>query len=366
MCGQTTNNQISENAITEKMPLHMLEEQNGFAIAPCDTALDFEDRSRFAKLKMGSVQKMRISALMQQMPSVMASNALAQAYVVKFPQGLPHTLTALHQGGYGSMILQDGRFVGSASFYAMSTQAALLNAFSALSVVSGQYFLAQINSEIKMMNLKLDQILNFLYGDKKAELMAEMSFVRYAYENYASIMLHEQQRIATLASLQESKKIAMKDIEFYISELDATVCYKIKTYPELEEKIKKSFQMKESLTLSQQLYTMSGILETYFAQNQDKEYLDAVKESMTAYIKKCDSRMLVSFTTLKNNLDDYKARPMEKVDKSESEKCIEDVVNALHDGEESEMSRVIRSALHVAEDADEYYVTNRGDVYIKA
>ena len=60
--------------------------------------------------------------------------------------------------------------------------------------------------------------------------MAEMSFIKYAYENYSSIMSHEEQRIATITSLQEAKKVAMKDIEFCINDLEMTVSHKTKDY----------------------------------------------------------------------------------------------------------------------------------------
>lgn len=109
-----------------------------------------------------------------------------------------------------------GNLLVQLHFYSMSTQAAIMGMFTAMSVASGQYFLSQINNEMRMMNMKLDEILEFLYGDKKAELMAEMSFIKYAYENYSSIMSHDQQRIATIVSLQEAKKVAMKDIEFIL------------------------------------------------------------------------------------------------------------------------------------------------------
>ena len=99
------------------------------------------------------------------------------------------------------MIRENGKFVGTASFYSLSSQAMILGAFTAMSVASGQYFLKKINSEMRMMKMRLDEILEFLYGDKKAELISEMSFIRYAYQNYSSIMAHDLQRIATIGSL---------------------------------------------------------------------------------------------------------------------------------------------------------------------
>lgn len=353
-------------AMMDEKSLQMMESNSGFEIAPCEGLFDFEDKSRFTKLELGSAQKMYISALVQHIPAAMSAGTMAQAYTVKFPQGLPHTLTALNQGGVGSMIRENGKFVGSASFYSLSTQAAVMGAFIAMSVASGQYFLAQINSEMKMMNLKLDEILEFLYGDKKAELMAEMSFIRYAYENYASIMSHEQQRMATIISLQEARKVAMKDIEFYIYDLETTVSRKTKDYAELDSRVEKSFQIKESLELSQQLYVMSSMMEVYFAQNQDPEYLNTIERNMLAYIDKCDKRMLGSFSILKGHIGAYKAKPMERIDKSVHEKRVGVLIDSLNNGEESAMRAAVRSALYDATKKAEYYLSGDGNVYVKA
>lgn len=360
---QISNEQLS---IINENTLKMMEASGGFEITPCEGILDFEDKNRFTKLELGSAQKMHISALSQQIPSVLATGAMAQAYTVKFPKGLPHTLTSLRQGGFGSMIRENGKFVGSASFYTMSAQAAIMGAFTAMSVASGQYFLAQINSEMKLMKLKLDEILEFLYGDKKAELMSEMSFIRYAYENYASIMSHDEQRIATIISIQEARKVAMKDIEFYIYDLETTASRKVKDYAELDSRIIKSFQIKESLELSQQLYVMSSMMEVYFAQNQNPEYICAIERDMLAYIDKCDKRMLGSFSILKGHIVSYKAKPMEKIDKSIDEKNVSKLIDSLNNGEESAMRAAVRSALHSTTEKTEYYLNSDGNIYVKA
>lgn len=133
----------------------------------CDGPINFEDSNRFKKLELSSAQKMHISAFTQSVLPAVAIGTIANAYAVKFPEGLPHTLTALNQGGVGTMIRENGKFVGSASLYSMSTQAVVMGTFNAMSIASGQYFLSQINDEMRMMNMKLDEILEFLYGDKK-------------------------------------------------------------------------------------------------------------------------------------------------------------------------------------------------------
>lgn len=155
------------SATMDSQTLDALKELSGFEIASCAESLDFEDKTRFRKLELPPAQKMQISALVQQMPVAAAAGTIAKAYSVSFPAGLPHTLTTLKQGGVGFMIRVNGKFSGSASFHELETQGALLGAFGAMSVVTGQYFLTQINSELNMMNLKVDKILEFLYGEKK-------------------------------------------------------------------------------------------------------------------------------------------------------------------------------------------------------
>ncbi|MDE7200234.1 MAG: hypothetical protein K2O15_15320, partial [Lachnospiraceae bacterium] len=167
-------------------------------------------RTGFEKLELTAEQKVHINGLLQYMPEVVAAGKMAEAYTVKFPKGLPHTLMVLKQGGFGSPIIENGKIVGMASFTPMLAQAAVMGAFTVLSIATSQFFLAQINKELHKINRKLDEILAFLYGDKQAELLAELNFLQYACDNYAPIMECGDQRIATLVSMQAAKKVAKK------------------------------------------------------------------------------------------------------------------------------------------------------------
>ena len=89
-------------------------------------------------------------------------------------------------------------------------------------------------------------------------------------------------------------------------------------------------------------------MEVYFSQNQDREYLDSIEKDMLAYIDKCDKRILGSFSALKGIISGYKARPMEKIDKSVCEKQVGNLVDSLNGGEESNMRKAVRLALHAS------------------
>ena len=355
-----------KNELSEAQVFNVIEATSAFQITPYDGMVDLEDKSRFTKMPLSSGQKMQISALLQQTPQALAAGTLANAYAVTFPEGLPHTLTALKQGGYGSMIRSNGQFAGSASFYPLTAQAAALGAFTAMSAVTGQYFLSQINSELIIVNQKLDEILGFLYGEKKAELMAEISFVKYAHNNFSTIMMHEDQRAATIVSLQQAKKVAMKDIEFYMSDLDATARKKAKDYDDLQGLMDKALRIKDSIEMSRQLYVVSGLLELYYSQNYEKEYINYIEGDMISYVNKCDSRILSGLSTFQGKLTDYKAKPLEKTE--DREKRIEKIAIAVEpykDGNDSPIRTALESSLESLHKKAEYYIDNTGNVFVK-
>lgn len=258
---------INKNAELEQT-FNLLKENGEFDIKPCDIT-NIEDNPKYKKLELTSGQKMKLSLFIGQLPMIAAAGALTNAYIVKFPENLPHTLMKLGQGGVSSAIMGQTGIVGHASFYKVEMMASLLSVFTAMSFASGQYFLTQIDNKPNMINMNIDRILEFLYGDKKAELMAEVSFVRYAYQNYNSIMSNEVQRIGTISNLQAARKVALKDCEFYLHDLEKTANGCSDIISDVEE----SFNIKDTLEFSMNLYVTSSLLEVYYSQNFDKDYL---------------------------------------------------------------------------------------------
>ena len=88
----------SQNAPIGVEVLQTMQKNGDLKITECQQ--DLSDSSRFSKLKLTAAQKVQMNALLQQAPLVMAAGAMSQAYTVHFPKGLPHTLTALNQGGF--------------------------------------------------------------------------------------------------------------------------------------------------------------------------------------------------------------------------------------------------------------------------
>lgn len=349
--------------ITEMPNLKALQEIGALKVTPCSTA-DFENNG-FQKLNLDQSQKSQMNFLFSQMANLSASNTLAQAYIVEFPEGVPHKLMKLHRGGYTASVMGEKGIVAQAAFHPLEYEAVIMNAFSVMSIATGQYFLCEINKEFNMINQKIDKIVDFLYGDKKAELMAEVSFVQYAYKNYSSMMSHEAQRVATIASLQESRKIAMKDIEFYLRDLDSKVNTVSKSYSEFEALSNEAFQIRDSLDLAMQLYVMSSVMEVYFAQNNDRHYLDALKDDMLYFINKCDKRILSNFSSLRGRIGNFKPNLISKFDTDPLDHKFEELIDSLSVGEYSPMQKTVNTALSGSLQANKYYLSQDGEIWIK-
>lgn len=361
--------QSSENNYQEAQNiLQNLQEQHGFKITPCQSNLENSDREGFEMLKLTSEQKMQISELLQHVPAVAATGAMAGAYTVSFPQGLPHTLMALKRGGFGSQIVDmAGKkgILGSASFYPMMAQAAVYGVFTAMSIATGQFFLMQINKELHRINQKLDEILNFLYEEKKAELLSEVVFVKYACDNYESIMSDEAQRTATIASIQQAKKIAMKDIEFYKKYLNSKIESGAKQKYDALVKLKDDeiIPNTENLEMSLQLYCMSSFMEAYYARNFENTYVQYVEDNIKSYVENCSKTERSTFDKLEAYFISQNVANSQKQNLQDCKKDLIEKKKSIDDRETTmkKLSDVLKSANKSAE----YYIKMDGNVYYK-
>jgi hypothetical protein len=342
---------------------HLSEIEN-FEISPCDTNI-LNDKS-FKQLNLTASQKSQMSYFTSQVPSLMASGTMANAYIMKIPDGFTKAdLMKYANGGLGTPLHgANGRIADHAQLFKMSNQAIALSAFSVLSMATGQYFLTQINTGLDKINQKIDEVMSFLYGDKKAELVSELNFIQYAYKNFSSIMTHKEQRVATLSSLQKTRKVAIKDIEFYLSDLETKSNSQAKSYPDFEKISNDALQIQKSLELAMQLYIISTAMEMYYAQNNDKDYVQSLKSDLTYYLNKCNNNTLKLFSQLKGRAGEFKPNAINKFDSAPLIKEFVNVIDSLAIGEKTPMMQTIETAFG---DTSEkiYYFNSDGDVFLK-
>ena len=335
-------------------------------ITPIDSSvsLDFENKARFKKIAPSPEQAVQLSSLAQQIPLIVAGNSITGTYKIIFPEGIDGTLMALKRGGMSTTIIgNDGKFAGTASLVEASNMAALFNAFSAMSILTGQYFLSKITSNLKMIALNLDKILEFLYGDKRAELLSELNFVKYACKNYSSIMSVDAQRIATISSLQRARTIAMRDIEFYITNLDSKKNEQAKDYSDFEALSEEAIKIKDSLDLAMQLYALASIMEVYFSQNWDSDYLEYIKQDVSYFCTKCREQIIASFNGLEARNRNFKQNIITKFDSTPLAERFSSILNRINCEEKAPLVAVVSLALDQPKKQIKFYLNSVGEVY---
>lgn len=355
------------------------EEEKIIDIRPYTKRADFEDNPRYKKLELSGRQKAHISALVTNAPRIAETvSAISAAgrvsgvdfYVMTLPKGLASSLMQYKDGsGFGNVLFDSrGKFAMQVPLtqvdmsQKLASMAAVSAAFAVMAFATSQYYMTQINNKMDRISLGVDKILEFLYGDKKAELMAEVSFAKYAMNNYRAIMEQESQRIATIAGIQQARKVAMRDAEFYLSDLETTVSEN----NGIAAKVEKCLQIEDSLNLALQLCVMSVILEMDYSQNYDKSYLQYLEDDISLFIDKTEKTVIGLFNQLQIIVSTNNPNLWNQFDKEKLQQSIARVLDKFRNGGESELTKSLRSGLHAADDPVTYYISKDGEVYLKS
>ncbi len=361
-----------KNEKEEALAIKEIKDIANFDVEPCQLSHQFTDSTRYKRLDLTSGQKAQINNLIQYFVQGTTANTLANTYVLKFPHGLPHTLMKLNQGGFSSKIVDTKKTIlGDASLYSLTSSAALLGAFTTMSAITGQYFLAEINNQMRIINMKLEEILSFLYGDKKAELLAEISFVQFAYENMAYIVKCSEQKIATLTNLQAARKVAEKDIEFYLEDLQASSQKEAKDIAECRKLLNHAMTIKTSIEYACQLYELSVLLEMYYSESYDEEYIKNVEKSLIAYTNRVERCIISSFSAIQEKI---KALNMFNLfgriedqgkDKKELLSSIDESLKNYTNEKDSQIRTSFQKMIACLKQTEFFYDCN-GQIYVKA
>ena len=350
--------------------LSAMEQAGLLKVESVNKTIDLSDNKKYKKLSVDEADSLQLHGLLSQMPMAAASVASSNLCILTFPKGITGVLTKLKQGGYGTMLKgADGKFTGTASIHLLKNAAVVMQAFTVMSIASSQYFLTKINNQLTMINQKLDNILGFLYGDKKAELLSELSYAKRAYDNYSSLMSNEYQRTATIVGIQQSGKIALKDIEFYIQDLHNIVGADT---GHIGETFENAMMIRDSLNLSLQLYVMCCMLEIYYSQNTDKSFISNLEHELVNYIEKCNSRVLSDLSVLKTKLITSESGVRSKIpfgqkyDTNKAVQTLTETIDSMHEGETLSIRNIVHESMASITNVVKFYIDAEHNVYCEA
>ena len=330
---------------------------NSINIQPHESSID---KSKYEKLNIDRDEVIKfIEPFIRQLPDII----LDKAYTFTLPNSMPDLLNNITEQRH--LLVNLINSVGEGSVFSLTKLNPSFALFSIISIAAIKTAMRDLDTKLNVMNGKLDKILGFLYGDKKAEIIAEMQFVRYAYKNFESIYKNDTHRLATLTNLQASKKVAMKNIEFYLADMDADVKKNTKNDNEMRRLSDDILKIKESLELSVELFFSSSVLEIYYSDNHSKGYIENTIADVDSYLEECHRRNMVNIAAMKGKWEAVFNKPAPVPLPKPKTPTPNPFTQAAESTSRRETLNISKNILDsIQNPTKEYIVTKDGEVYI--
>ena len=251
----------------------------------------------------------RLNSLIQLFPNLInLSNYSGNVYRVVFDKGLGVLQTSAKYPGYFTgNVVQAGtnnKIVSGAVFQQLSMAPQIISGvFSVMSIVTGQYYMSQINNNLQKMEKEISDIKQYLKDDKKSRLLSREEFLRTTQDSLNYILENDMQKLSTITSIQKIKIDSLADINFYkmqINNLEDLSAEKDK----IEEILMNVYEKCELISeywYSLYLYCFAVYLEALVSQNYNQDYLKILKKDIS---EKCRTYKNEHFEW-KKELSDY-------------------------------------------------------------
>lgn len=245
-----------------------------------------------------------LDALLQFIPKHLANainngnveKILEGAYKVKIKDGMHLAKSKATEGAVRGALLSNAnnQVAGQAEWLKIDPSQLspvpniALGVFDALSIVVGQYYMAQINHKLSSIEKKADKILGYMKNDKKSELYANDMVLNDILKNITSIRNNSNLRSAYLQQVYEIKRLSYKNINFFERTIiDSRVEVNKKSKgDEIEKHVNDLQDLYSQYWYSIYLYAKSVSCEVFLAEVDDPEYLRNIKDNITNHHKK--------------------------------------------------------------------------------
>ena len=260
-----------------------------------DTIISHGDMAESGYKELPNSHLGQIGMMFQQLPGLAThAKSYQGTYRVYFDKSLGVLQQAKQGDGFlRANVVQAGtnnKITGEALLKAASAGPLVANAvFSALSMVTGQYFLSEINSKLSSIDKKIDGIRQFLEMEKISGLWANEEYLQQVIRDFKSIQDNEYLKQATIIQLQQIRKDSLANTNFYATS------FQLKK-EELKQLMKNGKKKEIVITVSElgnlflcykyvlHTYCMTYYLETVLSGNMNENYLSAVQDDIKSRI----------------------------------------------------------------------------------
>lgn len=141
--------------------------------------------------------------LLAQLPALIGAKELANAYKVVFPSGVMGNLMKLKSSGLvtTSICGDAGKIVGQAGLQSLLSLASPLAVFTVLSMVTGQYFMAEINKSIKALSENIEEVQRQIDTLEESVVFSASIFLQEIHTNWKLILESEDFKAGIISNI---------------------------------------------------------------------------------------------------------------------------------------------------------------------
>lgn len=237
-------------------------------------------------------QATKVNMFLQQLPlvaNIAQSKAMEGAYKIVLPEGAIGKLMKYKNGMIGTPLIgENGKVSGHAGLIPLDASKILtpLMVFSAISAVTGQYFMARIDKSLSIISKDVKEIIKLIYDEKESDMYAIYDYYEYIKDNMATIIENESLKISILSNIQLNNNKMNSNIKFYtksiqrkINELNNATEESIFTSKRLDKVQELNHEIEKLMnqqSLCYELFCVGKMLELKIAEIYNEEYQDNI------------------------------------------------------------------------------------------
>lgn len=144
--------------------------------------------------------------LLSQLPTLVELKELSNAYKIIFPPGAIGKLMTLKNGANAgltttSIIGESGKITGQAGLQSLSSFASPLAVFSVLSIITGQYFMAEINKSIEELSKNIEEVQEQIDISEESEVFTASVFLQEIKNDWNLILGAENLKASIISNI---------------------------------------------------------------------------------------------------------------------------------------------------------------------
>lgn len=158
-----------------------------------------------------------------------------------------------------------------------------LNAFNALSAVTGQYFMAQVNAKLSVIKNRIDEIKQYIDAVKQSELEAALQELNEIIKHVQFIKKDPERTRATIIQIEGVRKVARSNINLYSNQIEKVIKSASKTDSEymINKNTDELRQYMIQYRYAVYVYNLAQILKIYLNDITDVEELSIFRNEIS-------------------------------------------------------------------------------------